>query len=429
MLKDTSYFKKTFLTPSKVSFSFDTLSDYLRFTNEVEKIATGNAKKGIDSINAPKFVSGQAKNKSWYGTTDVNRIKEDLVDYLFSDKLENFVNSLKAKTIQLDVTDIDQKKKIKFTEQEVGVFSFDLASLGLIPVYEFYSPVLNSVVSGNLVISEKNAQGKTLFFFVGTPEIKEHIVKYNPKEGGYFSNILKRVVSKTELIETENLEYVYPAKEKVEKHLVERRNKLDEKGNKKFTTTFKKCFIEMPKVNKLLPRIDLIVGAGFRGDVDAETEMIYSALTAIALAEKLSKSNVEYRIIASFSFNTIGSGAEKQVHPFIILKKEGEVLDKNKIAMILSDGRFNRYKRFKANLAMQFEAGFDKNINPDSISSSIYNDTIIKNAYLETLANSDNPLDRKKAEEVNSKIVISGIFNERQAIDKYNAIIQQISKI
>jgi hypothetical protein len=428
-----TYYKREKLASNKTVFMFNSLDDYNRFIDEVDKVAIGQARIGIDRINAPDYIERKVRSGDrWYGTTDASLVGGQLTTYLFNSELESFLETFRSQTVSIDVTDIDQNKAIKFTEQEIGIFSFDLASLGLIRVYEYYSPLLEKVVSPNLVKSEKTQDGKLVFYHVYTPHVPMHKVEYNVGKGGYFSDILKRVVSKSDLIEvvTENDVYLaFPERKEVQQHVVERRQQVDANGRKKFTSTFKKSFIYIPKVEKPLPRIDIIVAASYASEVNAKTQMIYSSMAAIAIAEKLSKSGVNYRIIASYPVETSGSGSRKKVYTFVTVKKEGEPFDKNKIAILLSDARQFRYQQFKGFLASMFDAGYDDNINPTTIGYPITSDSEVKDAYIEYLMKQDNPEDRAAAMNPNSKIVFNGALSEQQAKDQYNRIIRLISKL
>lgn len=426
MAIDPDYFKREVIGRNKTAYYFDTLMDYERFINEVQPLATGNTRVGLDRINQPNYISGRA-SMSWYGTNDASLVSENLTSYLFNSELDSFLGNVRSRTVQVDITDIDQQKSIKFTEKEVGIFSFDLASLGLIRVFEFYSPLLKRIVSGNLVKSETLGNGQKAFYYVGTPEVKEHIVAWNVKEGAYFSNILKRVVDVKELIKIDDLQYVYPQKDSIPRHEVERRQVVDKNGNKKFATTFKKCFIEIPKVEKPLPRIDIIVGSSFNSDINAETQMIYSSMAAICLAEKLSNSGVNYRMTVCYPVRT--STGNKEVYAFVNVKKEGEVLDKNKIAILLSDGRQFRYKQFKGFFATQYDAGYDANVSSTGIGKAITDSTAIKDAYIDLLKKSDSPADKQAANNPNSKIVFSGALSLSQAESQYTNIINQIKNL
>ena len=138
---------------------FDSLMDYNRFIEEVSNAVPANsrARMKFNSFGGD-YITRNARDLTKFGTTDTSLVTNNIDTYLFNNELEGFLNTLRARTVNLDVIDIDQQKAIKFTEQEIGVFSFDLASLGLIPVIEFYSSLLNKVVSGNLVKSEATSK-------------------------------------------------------------------------------------------------------------------------------------------------------------------------------------------------------------------------------------------------------------------------------
>jgi hypothetical protein len=406
--------------------------DYNRFIEEVSNAVPANsrAKTELDSLGT-NYITTTARDITKFGTTDTSLVTNNIDTYLFNNELEGFLNTLRARTVNLDVIDIDQQKAIKFTEQEIGVFSFDLASLGLIPVIEFYSSLLNKVVSGNLVKSEKKANGELYFYHIYQPEIKEHIVKFNANFNGYYSKVLERVVPKDQLVEEDkngDIIFNYPFKPEIQKHKVEKRQQLDDKGKKKFSTTWKKSFVYMPKVEKPLPRIDIIVGSSFAWRTDARTQMIYSSMSAIAIAEKLSNSGVNYRIVAAYPVRTSRGTNPQEIYSFVTVKKEGEVLDKNKIAVLLSDGRQFRYQQFKGFITSMYDAGFDDKIS-DSIGTPISDASLIKNAYIDYLATSDSPSDKEAAKKIESKIVFSGALSLQQAEDQYRDIIGQISRV
>ena len=471
------YYKKNILSGNRTAFMFDSLSDYNRFIDETTTSlpARSNAKDVIDNYDA-NYITRTARNIANFGTTDASLVTQNIDTYLFNNELDGFLNTLRARTVSLDVIDLDQQKTIKFTEQEIGVFSFDLASLGLIPVVEFFSPLLNKVVSGNLVKSEKKANGDLYFYHIYQPEIKKHIVNFSTDFNGYYSNVLNRVVEKNKLSEEEengDIVFYYPFIAEIQKHKVEKRQQLDDNGKKKFSTTWKKSFIYIPKVEKPLPRIDIIIVSSFSATNNARTQMIYNGMAAISIAEKLSNSNVNYRIIAAYPIQTGTTVANmNQVFSFIVIKKEGEVLDKNKIALLLSDGRHLRLKRFKGLICAQYESGLDSQIS-SSVGYPILDDYImklnsnkkyelfsksnrtvlnnmsfetekeaedyartngitvnrVKNAYIENLELSESPADREAAKNRNSKIVFGVSLSEQEAINQYNDTIEQISRV
>jgi len=434
MNPNPTYYKRVKLQGNRTAFMFDNLDDYYKFIEDVDKVAVGSARIGLDRLNEPNYVerSIRSNGETWYGTTDASSVSGNITSYLFNNELQSFLDSFRNQSVNVDVIDLDQQKAIKFTEREIGIFSFDLASLGLIRVFEYYSPLLEKVVSPDLVISQKNQEGKRIFYHVYTPYIPTHKVEYDLKQGGWYSPILKRIVKKSDLIEVvtdTDIYMAFPERKEIPQHIVEQRQQLDSNGRKKFSSTFKKSFIYIPKVEKSLPRIDIIVAASYPSTVNAKSQMIYSSMAAIAIAEKLSKSGVNYRMIASYPVETSGGGTRQKVFTFVTIKKEGEPLDKNKMAVLLSDARQFRYQQFKGFLASQFDAGYDSNINPSTIGYAIMDDDLVKKAYIEFLRKQDNPEDRAAAENEESKIVFNGALSEAQAIDQYNRIIRQISKV
>jgi hypothetical protein len=426
------YYKKNKLSGNRTAFMFDSLTDYNRFVSEISNAVPANsrARMKFDSFGGD-YITRTARDEKKFGTKDASLVTNNIDTYLFNNELESFLGSLRSRTVNLDIVDLDQQKTIKFTEQELGIFSFDLASLGLIPVVEFFSPVLNEIVSADLVKSEKKADGTLYFYHIYQQEIPKHIVNFNTNYNGYYSEVLKRVVPKENLIEEDfngNIVFYYPFKAEVQKHKVDRRQKVDENGKLKWSTTFKKSFIYIPKVEKPLPRVDIIVGSSFGWNVDAKNQMIYSSMAAISIAEKLSTSGVNYRIVVAYPVRTSRGANPQEIYSFVTVKKEGEVLDKNKIAVLLSDGRQFRYQQFKGFVASIYDAGYDAKIS-DGIGAPISDAASIKNAYIDYLTVSDSPSDREAAKKTESKIVFSGALSQQQAEDQYNDIIGQISRL
>lgn len=428
------FYKRVKVGGSKTIFYFKSLTDYNRFIDEVSRVAVGNAREGFDRVGSESDIDKKIREygDKWYGTTDKNLIKGSIDSFLFNNEVQSFLDSFSNQKVKVDIVDLDQNKTIKFTEQEIGIFSFDLASLGLIRVYEYYSPLLKRIVSPNLVKGQKTENGSMVFYHDYMPAVPAHKVQYDLKQSGYYSTILKRNVSKEDLIEvvTETEVYLqFPNRPEIPQHIVERRQQVDDNGRPKFSSTFKKSFIHIPKVEKPLPRVDIIVGASYSWKKNAKTELIYSCMAAIAVAEKLSKSGVNYRIIACYPFSTSGSGTKKSVYSFVNVKSEGEPLDKNKMAILISDARNFRLQVFRCALASQYDAGYDANINPRTIGAIIDDPMDIKKAYMDYLSKQDNPEDKLAAENPNSKIVFSGSLSKDQAVNEYNRIINQISKL
>lgn len=429
MNPNPTYYKRADIGNNRTAFMFDSLDNYNRFITETSAVATGIPRTLLDRYSSDNYKRENLRNTSWFGTTDINKLNQDIDTYLFNNQLDTFLNTLRSQTVNVDVIDIDQQKAIKFTDQEIGIFSFDLASLGLIRVYEYFSPLLKRVVNPNYVLGKKLPNGDTIFYHKFMPFVPQHEVNYVIDKGGFYSEILDIVIPKNQLIEIETDNKTYwacPERQEIPEHEVIRQQKIDEKGNLVFSSTFRKSFIYIPKIEKSLPRVDIILGSTFAAYVNAETQMIYSSMAAIAIAEKLSKSGVNYRFLATYPLRMNGG---RTVYPFVVLKKEGEALDKNKMAVLTSDARQFRLNQFKAYATAAFDAGYGEYLDQWGIGYPVDNVSEIKTAYMDYLKSQNNPEDQAAAKNERSKIVLNGALSLDQATRQYNDVISQISKI
>jgi len=497
-----TYYKRVVLDGTRTAFFFSSVIESNRFIADVERNADArsNARAGFNSLNAPSYIRNNT-SRSWYGTSDASIVSSNISTYLFNNELDSYLQNLRSQTINVDKLDIDQVKKIQFTEQEIGIFSFDLASLGLLPVFEYYSDLLKKVVNGNFVLVKKDqdgvplrgSDGKMIFYHVFAPKIPKHYVSFDGGMNGYYSSVLGIVVEKENLkLDEDNNQFYYPERDEIPEHIVVQRQVIED-GKKKWMTTWKKSFIYIPKVSNPLPRIDIIVSNSFAGGANASTQMIYSSMAAIALAERLSAAGINYRMVVSNPVGTI-NGAVRYLYPFVIAKADGEVLDKNNMSILMSDGRMIRFQGFKGDFAFQYDAGFDNGISVSSIGRPI-NDALsvdkqftqeeaddinsnggtqvsaegngnmyifrnlnnlrqqgtqefstqeeaynyirqndspidrVKMAYMDYLAKSTDPSDLAASKNWDSKILFSGAMSERDAINQYQKAIRSISRI
>jgi hypothetical protein len=422
-------YRKEVIAPNTTVFMFDKIYDYNDFIEEKAKELpklNANAKIVFDSTVSDAAVESKARDITWYGTKDIKSVKGKLDTFIDSNRLNSFLEQFRNQTVSFDITDIDQKKKLKFTSQEIGIFSFDLASLGLIRVYEYFSPYLNKIISGNFVRSFKNDEGQLVFYHILVEGYPRHALQL--KKGVLHSTRLDREVSfqEAEKIETEDkIEYYMPEKLKVEKHEVERRQKVDKKGNKVFSSTFKKSFIYIPKVTSKIPRIDLIINASYSYRVNALDEMIWSSMAAISIAEKLSASNVDFRIYASYPVEFRNN---KKTFTYVKIKDSSEPLNINGLAILTSDGRQFRYQQFKGYILTGADAGYGNNIS-GGIGSPINDEKEIKNAFIEYLKKTKDFDSSDASVFEDSKIVFGQSLGRQSAIDKYKDVIKQISKV
>ena len=195
MAKALSYSKEV-IAPNTTVFMFDKIYDYNDFieekTIELPQL-NANAKRVFDDSVSDAAVESKARDITKYGTRDVNLVKGKLDTFIDSNRLNSFLEQFRDQTVSFDSIDIDQKKKIVFTSQEIGIFSFDLASLGLIRVYEYFSPYLNKIISGNFVRSFKNDEGQLVFYHIMVEGYPRHLLQL--KKGVLNSTRLDREVS------------------------------------------------------------------------------------------------------------------------------------------------------------------------------------------------------------------------------------------
>lgn len=430
-------YKKLQLTPNKTVFYFDSIRDVEDFTDEVvSKVPTtsreyGTAGRYWDKTRLQQTVQSSinSEGEGLYGTLSSDFVNQNLDRYTKINDVESETSKLTTNASKYDFNDIDQVKKIEFTEMEIGIFSFDLASLGLIRVYEYYSPLLKQIVSPNLVKSEKVADGKMIYYYVGNAYVPKHEIEYVGSQGGYYSNILKRLVDKKDLIQEEGEDKIivlyYPEKLEIKKHEVERIQAKDENGNDKFATTFKKCFINIPKIESTLPRVDIVIPVSYSWGQTSD-ESFWNCIAMASICERLTQANVDYRVIACYGLKVNG----KFVYNFVNIKNENQPLDKNQLSLLVSDMRFFRVQMFRTFYASLYDADYRSSSDfTNSIGSINTNTDDIKRTYIEYLSKQSSESDRVASQISNSKIVLPPAMTENEALDSYNTVINQISTL
>lgn len=416
----------------KTAYLFDSLVDMQYFINEtIKKIPTSSrsysfTNRYYDPTKRRGVVSG---NGNFYGEPNADWVDKKIDRYQKITLIDTETRKLTNRASKLEFQDIDQVKQIQFTEREMGIFSFDLASLGLVRVFEYYSPILDAIVDPNMVRSEKANNGQTIYYYVGNPYIPKHEIEYVGSKGGYYSTILKRLVDKDTLIQEEGTDrivvYYYPEKEEVLRHEVSRKQAKNSDGKPKFATTFKKVFIYIPKIENNLPRVDIIIPISYSGNISAE-QSFWNSIAMLSICEKLTKSNVNYRVVGAYGGRTING--RQSLYQFVILKDENQPLDPNQLAIATSDMRYFRIEGFMLDWATQYDSGFENDMD-SGVAGTITDRTEIKNAYVEFLSLSNSESDRKSATMLKSKIVLPMAYNEQEALNTYNQVITEISNL
>lgn len=416
-----------------VVYMYDTYYDFLDFIEEQFVDIDRNPTSRAFSVKQ-EFTQNGVQNDitnfgaNWFGTTDVSEVTNEITSFLLANELLTETQQLTNQTLPSIDFDLEQKKQLEFTSQEIGIFSFDLASLGLIRVFEYFSPLLNRNVDANYVKSYKVDDNKLVFYHVYTAQIPEHIL--DQRNGKLFSTLLNTFIEKNDAkMKTDAngvIYFVHPFKDEIEKHDVVRRQRVNDDGSLKFSSTWKKSFIYIPIQENRIPQLDLFFVSSFSAGRNARTEIFWNAVLLNALLEILSKANIRFRVFAGLG--NVWRGSDLNL-AFIKVKDVNDALDANIISILSGDARNYRYNGFKFFLAGGWESGLDRNLN-GQFGSTTTNSTILKNALIESLIKTnDFATSREDVVNPRTKILVPPVTNITQARDAILNIIRQIEGV
>jgi len=415
-----------------VVYMYDTYYDFLDFNEEQFRLIDQNPTSRAFNIKQDYFaqnsLQSRTRNDSWFGTTDLSEVTNEIRSFLMNNELETETQQLTNQTLPSIDFDLEQKKQLEFTSQEIGIFSFDLASLGLIRVFEYYSPLLKRNVDANYVKSYKVDDNKLVFYHVFAAEIPEHILEQ--RNGKLFSALLNTFIERNDAeMKTDSngvIYFVHPFRYEIEKHDVIRRQKTNDDGSLKFSSTWKKSFIYIPVQENHIPQLDLFFVTSFGGGRDARTEIFWNAVLLNTLINLLSKANIRFRVFAGVGNKWRGN---EQNLSFTKVKDINDAIDSNLLAILGGDARSYRYNGFKWYLASGWDSGLDRNIN-SSFGTVTTDATILKNALIETLTKT-NDFGSSREDTINprTKILVPPVINITEARDAILNIMQQIEGV
>jgi hypothetical protein len=417
--------------PNSQTILFDSYFDYVDYINDLVPKLQGNARTVYDLTFSQTTLENDARDENWFGTTDLSQVTDDVTTFLFNNELSQELEAFDRRNTNIEQIDLEQKKKITFTSQEIGIFSFDLASLGLIPVVEYFSPLLNRIVSGDEVRSYKTGNGDVVFYHIFVAEIPQHYLKQ--EKGKLFSPILNIFVNENspyvikEIIDGK-FEFIHLKVEEIPRHDVQQRQVIGDNGLPKFSSTWKKSFIYIPQIPFQLPQIDIVIQVSYNASIEARNQMFWTAVAVNAIIEKLSKSNVRFRIYAggAISWNRIQT---QVVSSFIKLKDLNEPLNVNTTAIISSDARNFRYQFFKYILTASYDLGYNSLIN-SGLGRQINDAQFTRNSLIEALKRSkDFGSSKEDSLNPNTKIIINACFTQDEAQETFDRAIRQIKNL
>jgi hypothetical protein len=417
--------------PNSQTILFDSYFDYVDYINDLVPKLQGNARTVYDLTFSQTTLENDARDENWFGTTDLSQVTDDVTTFLFNSELSQELEAFDRRNTNIEQIDLEQKKKITFTAQEIGIFSFDLASLGLIPVVEYFSPLLNRIVGGDEVRSYKTGNGDVIFYHIFVAEIPQHYLEQ--EKGKLFSPILNIFVNENspyvvkEIIDGK-LVFIHLKMEEIPRHDVQQRQVIGDNGLPKFSSTWKKSFIYIPQIPFQLPQIDIVIQVSYRSSVEARNEMFWTAVAVNAIIEKLSKSNVRFRIYAggAISWNRFQT---QVVSSFIKLKDLNDPLNVNTTAIISSDARNFRYQFFKYIITASYDLGYNSDIN-SGLGRQINDAQFTRDSLIEALKRSkDFGSSKEDSLNPNTKIIINACFSQDEAQETFDRAIRQIKNL
>jgi hypothetical protein len=315
-------------------FYRDNFNDLITFFKAYEVRATQEA---INAINKEKTKANQALSgtnpytpATWYG--DVDRMEKRDFDFLYNrnnfvywdeykdlkKKVDNQVQKLFRNQSVADVI----KKNFEWNEKELGLFSFDRASIGLLPKYCFYSPKYDKTFQEDYITTEGDGEETKYFLKEDKSEIvlSYEIILNEPKDG------------KTSI-------YV-DAKKNIN---LEEINKI---GYLSVVSNVKKSFIYQVDKPKIANAIRIFIDFGCNANVQWK-EKIFNGMFGIILSEVFEYLGYSTSIIPYIGFKRYDDSGKK-VYRLLAYqaKKFTETLETERLLVSCSDIAFFRTKFF-----------------------------------------------------------------------------------
>lgn len=257
----------------------------------------------------------QEKSKQgFYGSdTDYKKLIEGYTEFQNPKLLHDVLNQLEEE-IPSDLFSNIEKPKMKINDR-FGMFSFDLASMAMTYVYEYFDKKGNKVDAN--FVEKKN----TKFYFEGVE--------------------------------------------------VDQKIKLRADGTPVVVSSVRNCLIDYDKKDKKERSVEIFVVNSISYKEKANN-IIYNSMAAISVAKNLILKGFQVKLTALLS--TVNGKSSTQYYHFVPVKRFNQPLDINAAAYVLGDPRFYRYQGFKLYLH-----GYDENqeISPDNLGTIITDKNII----------------------------------------------------
>jgi transaldolase len=225
----------------------------------------------------------------WYGlNTEIEKLLNGYTVFqnptLLAETLKNLNNS-----IPNELFSGIKKPKMKINDR-FGMFSFDLASMAMTFIYEYFNN------KGEKVDSNFVQKVGTDFVFTPTNELVKQEIKKQPN------------------------------------------------GNPVVVSSVRNSLIDFEKKEQEKKAVEIFILCSASSGVKAE-DYIYNAMAGISVAQNLTEKNIQVKVTALF----VSQDNEKRTFFHLIpVKNFNQPLDINAVAYVCGDARFYRFQGFKA---------------------------------------------------------------------------------
>lgn len=230
----------------------------------------------------------KVKNEFYGPGTTLEKLKEGYTSFQ-DPKLLNEAISKIDNEIPADMFSAIEKPKMKINDR-FGMFSFDLASMAMTYVYDYYNRKGEQVDSA--FVEQEKSTARFIFL---------------------------------------------PTKEEVEQRIRRR-----EDGTPVVVSSVRNSLIDFEKDSKQDRSVEIMVFNSYAGREKADT-VIYNSMAAISVARNLLLKGFRVKLTSVL----VVSGAGKQYFHFVPAKRFNQPLDINAAAYVCGDPRFFRYQGFK----------------------------------------------------------------------------------
>lgn len=333
----------TLITKNNVS-SFFQYYDNIQVTSQPVNGNQGRTYEGmlnwVKNDYSREIISGNGSvsNREWFGEPLITSADEGLArtryqrmdDY--QDIYNRYIKPRIQEILKTSMAKLEQPQ-IRFNDRQLGIFDFNRASLGLIPVYKYYSVKQKKIVDGAEVETyEAGSVFKYRLISDGSPVIS--VPSLLTDDDKLRDKIYNEIYKGADVFET----------------LAKYNVRIG--GVDAFTSTYKKVWVLKEQVKKLKNAIRIFVKIGENSSCRFD-DYKWNGYLGLALAEILDTLGYAVNIVGVYGndheCNIEGNGNLEYGSRFfaINLKRFDETIDKGSILYFLSDMTFFRLKIFE----------------------------------------------------------------------------------